>query len=294
MTSFRSRSRHRLRRGRPYRPGTDGGFVLLEAIVAISLITVLMTALTALFVTSIKVTNHQRLSQSAVRLATDVIDQARGMGVGALPTTATDQTIGGTTYHSTYTACTLDTTTGTCTTGVTGALVRFAVTITWPGSDCGSGGCSYSTSVVLSNAADPTFLVAAPTTTTTSTTSTTTTNTTTTSTSSTPTGFEFAVPAHSVPIATNCGHAITLTDDLVQYVAGASAAKNLTFSFISSTLTGIATVSVSGTQLSITQPCTGNVVAGTYQATVSVTDSGLGKTAQSTFAVNIVASVVTT
>ena len=181
MTSFRSRSRtrHRLRRGRPYRPGTDGGFVLLEAIVSIALITVIMTALTALFVTSMKVTNHQRLSQNAIRIATDVVDQARGLGpepadtTGNLPSVDTallpaTQSISGTTYAIAYDQswCRLaNATTGgnpTCAladpaAGTLGLYLRLGVTLSWSGSGCPTSGCTYATSVIMNTDSDPYF-----------------------------------------------------------------------------------------------------------------------------------------
>ncbi len=59
--------------------------MLLESIIAIALITVLMVALTALFISAMQSTAHQRATQGAVRIATDEIDQARGLGAtGAL------------------------------------------------------------------------------------------------------------------------------------------------------------------------------------------------------------------
>jgi len=64
---------------------TDDGFVLLESVMAIGLITVLMVALTALFVSAMQSTAHQRATQGAVRIATDEADQARGLSAaGAL------------------------------------------------------------------------------------------------------------------------------------------------------------------------------------------------------------------
>lgn len=296
MTLFPPR-RHRGQRA-------DGGFVLLEAIVSIALITIMMTALTTLFVSAMKVTNHQRLSQSAVRLATDSIDNARGLGWETLTKdpgmyASDSRTIANTKYDvvSTYFGC--DSTSGdvgfavdfTSCTEVTAAaekkdFLQVRVSVGWKGADCAPGGCTYTTSVVLSTAQDPTFLAAAPWTTTSST-STTTSATTSTSASGMPTAFVFSVPAHSVQIASNCGHVESLTDSLVQYVMGSSDPNNLTFQLISANLAG---VSVDGTQLSIKEPCKRNAAAGSFQATVSVTDGGLGKTIQSIFAINVVTS----
>jgi type II secretory pathway pseudopilin PulG len=278
MTLFPPR-RHR-------RPRADGGFVLLEAIVSIALITILMTALTALFVSTMKVTDHQRTNQSAVRLATDVIDNARGLGAANVTTTPTQQTIGNVTYTVTPTQepCSLAAD-GSCADDPAGKYVRYGVLIEWSGPDCGASPCKYRTSVVLSAAPDPTFLAGGPTSTSSS--PTTTTSTTETVPPSTSAGFGFSVPPHSVLLVNDCGSAVTLTDDLVQYVTGASAPENLTFQKIFSSL---GDVMVTGQQLSIKQPCTGNVAAGTYTATVSVTDSGLGISAQSNFAITVATS----
>lgn len=59
--------------------------MLLESIIAIALITVLMIALTSLFISAMQTTAHQRATQGAIRIATDQIDQARGLSAsGAL------------------------------------------------------------------------------------------------------------------------------------------------------------------------------------------------------------------
>lgn len=275
-----------LQRHRRHRqPRADGGFVLLEAIVSIALITILMTALTALFVTTMKVTNHQRSSQGAIRLATDAIDNARGLGAANLTTTPTQQTIGNVTYSVTPTKsrCSMAAD-GSCSDDSSGTYVRYSVLIAWTSADCGTSPCTYRTSVVLSAAPDPTFLAGGPTATTASTTTTTTTETTA---PSSPTGFGFSIPPHSVLLVGDCASAVTLTDDLVQYVTGASGAQNLTFQKIFSNL---GDVTVVGQQLSIMQPCVGIVAPGTYTATVSATDSTLGVSAQSVFAITVATS----
>jgi hypothetical protein len=56
--------------------------VLLESIMAIALITVLMIALTSLFISAMQTTAHQRATQGAIRIATDEVDQARGLSAG--------------------------------------------------------------------------------------------------------------------------------------------------------------------------------------------------------------------
>jgi type II secretory pathway pseudopilin PulG len=166
MTPFPPR-RHR-------RPRADGGFVLLEAIVSIALITILMVALTALFVSAMKVTNHQRLNQGAVRLATAAIDTARGLGPKNLPDGDAVQTVGGIEYtvKSSQEVCALDSAGAcvdptnpdvdpadqTCAADDDCPFVRYLVTISWDGAECGSSPCTYKTSLVLSAAEDPVFV----------------------------------------------------------------------------------------------------------------------------------------
>lgn len=71
--------------GRPDGRADDRGFILLESIVAIVIITILMTALTTMFITTMHATTNQRGAQNAIRIATDEIDQARGLSYsGAL------------------------------------------------------------------------------------------------------------------------------------------------------------------------------------------------------------------
>lgn len=84
---LRQRGRQRQQAAGAASDGTrsDEGFVLLESIISITLITVLMAALTVLFVNAMQATVHQRASQGAIRIATDQIDQARGLSYsGAL------------------------------------------------------------------------------------------------------------------------------------------------------------------------------------------------------------------
>ncbi|HEX2901857.1 MAG TPA: Ig domain-containing protein [Jatrophihabitans sp.] len=57
----------------------DDGFVLLESIVSITLITVIMAALATLFITVIKVNNQQRARQSAVQVADTAVGGLRSL-----------------------------------------------------------------------------------------------------------------------------------------------------------------------------------------------------------------------
>ncbi|UQX89545.1 putative Ig domain-containing protein [Jatrophihabitans telluris] len=59
--------------------GGDDGFVLLETIVAISIITIVMTALAAFFVTTISTTSQERVRQQATQIADTATETIRGM-----------------------------------------------------------------------------------------------------------------------------------------------------------------------------------------------------------------------
>jgi type II secretory pathway pseudopilin PulG len=66
---------------RRFRTGRDDrGFVLLESVIAIGLITVIMTAMTTFFVTTMNLSAKQRAQQAAVQLADSGIQKARSLG----------------------------------------------------------------------------------------------------------------------------------------------------------------------------------------------------------------------
>ena len=58
----------------------EGGFVLLESLVTIALITVIMTALTTFFITAMSSTSRQRSEQSATQIANSAMETVRGYG----------------------------------------------------------------------------------------------------------------------------------------------------------------------------------------------------------------------
>lgn len=63
----------------------DDGFVLLESVIAIAVVTVVMTALTTFFVTTMSSASHQRSQQVAIQLADGAVQQARALGpIGAV------------------------------------------------------------------------------------------------------------------------------------------------------------------------------------------------------------------
>jgi hypothetical protein len=62
------------------RSRNDDGFLLMEAVIAISVVTIVMSALTALLVTVTQVTDHQRDDQTAARIAVASLDRVRAIG----------------------------------------------------------------------------------------------------------------------------------------------------------------------------------------------------------------------
>lgn len=62
------------------RSRNDDGFLLMEAIISISVVTIVMSALTALLVTVTQVTDHQRDDQAAARIAVASLDRVRAIG----------------------------------------------------------------------------------------------------------------------------------------------------------------------------------------------------------------------
>ena len=79
-------TRHLLDRGRrrvaqrlARRAGDDRGFILLESIIAISLVTIIMGALGAEYVTDLLTTSHQRAEKVAVQLADTAVEGLRAL-----------------------------------------------------------------------------------------------------------------------------------------------------------------------------------------------------------------------
>jgi prepilin-type N-terminal cleavage/methylation domain-containing protein len=72
------------RRRPPRGQRVDGGFTLAEVLVAISLVGVMMAALTPFFVNVLASTDHQRTRQVAIQLAGDGVERARALKGSAL------------------------------------------------------------------------------------------------------------------------------------------------------------------------------------------------------------------
>lgn len=70
------------RRGNPLpgRDDGDGGFLLVEAVVSVLVVTIVMSALVVLLVTVTHATGRQRSSQIAAHLVVGALDKARGVG----------------------------------------------------------------------------------------------------------------------------------------------------------------------------------------------------------------------
>lgn len=64
----------------PDRRNRDDGFLLVEAVVAVSVVTIVMSALVVLLVTVTRSTDEQRSSQVAAHIAVGALDRARGVG----------------------------------------------------------------------------------------------------------------------------------------------------------------------------------------------------------------------
>lgn len=167
----------------------DDGFVLLETVVAISLIAVVMAAFTTFFVGAVASTGAQRATQVATQIANSTVDMIRAMPSSDLPPlvraidpqalsgTGTpvvvpslggpQQIINNVGYRTSVAlgTCVIDkaaTSNAACsaaalTTGI--AYLRAAVTVTWSGARCPAAGCTFVTSTLLSTVDDPLFNV---------------------------------------------------------------------------------------------------------------------------------------
>jgi prepilin-type N-terminal cleavage/methylation domain-containing protein len=149
-------------------PGTarDAGFTLIEVLVSISLIGVVMAALTTFFVSAQGVANVQDGQQTAVQLATDGIEAARALSPADLlaspPSDQTPPTRNGITFTRTWsvTSCWQPPTGGDCGGQASGYVpfLRAVVTVTWPDTGCQAKRCSYTTGTLVSAAdAEPLF-----------------------------------------------------------------------------------------------------------------------------------------
>jgi prepilin-type N-terminal cleavage/methylation domain-containing protein len=68
------------------RARSDGGFTLLEVIVAMAVISTMMLSLSPMFVTTMRVNTQQSDRQAAIQAADDAMERARAIQVSALLT----------------------------------------------------------------------------------------------------------------------------------------------------------------------------------------------------------------
>lgn len=159
----------RRRHDRPHEISADGGFTLVETLVAVSIITIIMTSLTALFVTTMQSTTRQRTDQTAVRLVVDQADQLRGMAVDELTDAAPAiRSVNGVDYELTWStdACLRPAAAPDAACVDPGtvdapedyiAFRRITVRAEWNARACGDDPCSYTDAIIVNDAADPVF-----------------------------------------------------------------------------------------------------------------------------------------
>jgi len=144
----------------------DNGFTLIEVLVSVSLIAVVMAALTASVSSMRRVSGVQSGQQAAAELATDGIESALAKSPAGLvtnpPSDPAPPRRDGVTYTRTWsvTRCWQPPGGGDCGGQVTGyvPMLRVTVTVTWPERGCAARSCSYATMTLVSaTAGDPLF-----------------------------------------------------------------------------------------------------------------------------------------
>jgi type II secretory pathway pseudopilin PulG len=144
------------------RDDREGGFTLVEVVVAGMIIAVVMAATTEFFLSSTKTTRVMAGRQSAAQVATSVAEQVRGTDGYAVAGGTGQATVDNVQYswQSTVTTCNQArmTTNGTCPGGPV-VFKKVVVTVTWSDANCKpSGTCTLTTTELVSSAAnDPTF-----------------------------------------------------------------------------------------------------------------------------------------
>ena len=89
-------------RGDPPMPGRDDGFILLETLVSVTMIGILMTALTAFYASSAAVLGRQSGTQAAAQVATSRLQEIRALDPALITSGSSSVTIGGLTYTSSW------------------------------------------------------------------------------------------------------------------------------------------------------------------------------------------------
>lgn len=151
--------------------GDDGGFSLLEVIVAIAVMAAVMAGLTSLFVGSSVVTSQQGSRQVAAQLASDGIDEIRARSTEAIALLIPDPDNNGSDLpvlnNPAYSRrvfvhkCLQSTTTAQwC--GSTGAtrlaFYRVKIVVTWSDRSCWGSSCEFSVTALVNASQDETLL----------------------------------------------------------------------------------------------------------------------------------------
>jgi prepilin-type N-terminal cleavage/methylation domain-containing protein len=150
-------------RAQRVRAGRDGGFSLVEVLVAISLIGVLMTALGSFYVSSLVTTSIQSGRQVATQIATDALERARSLPVGTLEAGLANTTkrVDNVPYTQAWAVAECRFSGSTCVApgaSEEGEYLRVTVTVTWADQTCPTAGCTYAASTLISRSAiDPLF-----------------------------------------------------------------------------------------------------------------------------------------
>jgi prepilin-type N-terminal cleavage/methylation domain-containing protein len=136
-------------------PRRDAGFTLLEVLVALAIISAVLTSMSVFFVRSMTSVSQQGDRQTAVRLAADGMERMREIP-GALVRTwilaRTPETI---TVNQVRYVRTWDT---PRVVSVRPGLLYAVVRVTWPGKSCPASTCTYVSSTTIASAGtDPVF-----------------------------------------------------------------------------------------------------------------------------------------
>jgi type II secretory pathway pseudopilin PulG len=154
-------------------PRRDDGFILLEVLMSVTMIGILMTALTAFYASSAAILGRQGGMQSAAQVATSRFEEIRALDPASITSGSSSVSIGGLTYTSSWvpdvcwqaadptsinTAC-QSSTSGT---GAWAEFVRVRVTVTWRDRTCAPATCSLHTVTLISRAKSDPYFSAGP------------------------------------------------------------------------------------------------------------------------------------
>ena len=154
-------------------PRGDGGFIMLEMVTSLTMIGILMAALTAFYANSTAILGRQGSMQSAAQVATGRIEEIRALDPASITSGSSSVTLTGVTYTNSWVpdvcwqaadTTSTDTTCQSSTSG-TGAwaeFVRIRVTVTWRERSCATGTCSLDAVTLISRAKSDPFLSAGP------------------------------------------------------------------------------------------------------------------------------------